>query len=218
MVQCNEKINPTFTQVTPYSVAVVRVPNSLVSYPTRWSFSFILGPMHWSTPREHIIIVQLSTANLLASEKASEAGRFQGKRKREREPASGIRETTRWGLKLRQSGSGLISNSSSWGLLRKLGCHKVTTVPSSLVCCSLIVVLRWRWGGWKGTGCWWYGWGILIEDNQLVISYWLFGWGWYWLASLGPLTSPCTHNICYEPDWWVLIWTQKNVLGIHTFS
>ena len=29
MVQCNEKINPTFTQVTPYSVEVVRVPNSL---------------------------------------------------------------------------------------------------------------------------------------------------------------------------------------------
>ena len=58
MVQCNEKINPLFTQVTPYSVPVVRVPNSLVSYPTRWSLPFILGPLHWSTSREHRNIVQ----------------------------------------------------------------------------------------------------------------------------------------------------------------
>ena len=43
--------------------ALVRFP--LVSYPTRWSFSFILGPLHWSsiflTSREQRNIVQLCT-------------------------------------------------------------------------------------------------------------------------------------------------------------
>ena len=33
----------------------------LVSYPARWSFFFTLGPLHWSTSREHRNIVQLCT-------------------------------------------------------------------------------------------------------------------------------------------------------------
>ena len=50
-----------------------------------------------------------------------------------------------------------------WSLLRKQGCHKVTTVPSPPVCCCLIVALWWRWGGLE-SGCWRFWWGGWKHD------------------------------------------------------
>ena len=52
--------------ITISGVAWVAPGGWLVSYPTRWSFTFILGPLHWSsiflTSREQRNIVQLCTS------------------------------------------------------------------------------------------------------------------------------------------------------------
>ena len=60
-----EKVcNPTADNAS-LGYLILKANNPLVSYPTRWSFSFILGPLHWSsiflTSSEQRNIVQLCT-------------------------------------------------------------------------------------------------------------------------------------------------------------
>ena len=58
-------INTADAAVSCNVMATLRTNLNLVSYPARWSFPFILGPLHWSsifpTSREHRNIVQLCT-------------------------------------------------------------------------------------------------------------------------------------------------------------
>ena len=61
---------PSWAKLSVFTILVpnclgAKLSHHLVSYPTRWSFSFILGPLHWSsiflTSRGKRNIVQLCT-------------------------------------------------------------------------------------------------------------------------------------------------------------
>ena len=90
-----------------------------------------------------------------------------------------------------------------WSLLREQGCHKVTAVPSPPVCCCLIVALWWRWGGLE-TGCWQFG--NMILSTCLVIK---IGW-----PLLFPFSPSCTYNICFEPEWRVLLFWLEDKTSV----